>query len=309
MGFGGNGAPACPPAHRPRQLQSVSLSPLIKYRATNYFPLMFLLNMGGHNYCSFSLSILAPSRQRDTRILYTHRTKIHTCDRIIRFIRHTRIRHGRRHQRRGGWERCGENDKDTLQTALTCGQTRNQRDWGWLYFLSDHLGGESFHPMEVRVDDSGRGWKTPGWARRWSPHNTRTDERGAEQLQSILLSAGRGRGGDDDGDDDGDVDGHPPRVPEWRSTHVQTHRPQTRLCTFPGNIQEGGRVCVCPCVCVCGGGVTFLFVAMATQASLSFFSPPSHMSRCEQTHTCEVCSAIGADSPLQLVCRRVACHQ
>lgn len=118
MGFGGNGAPACPPAHRPRQLQSVSLSPLIKYRATNYFPLMFLLNMGGHNYCSFSLSILAPSRQRDTRILYTHRTKIHTCDRIIRFIRHTRIRRGRRHQRRGGWERCGENDKETLFRRL-----------------------------------------------------------------------------------------------------------------------------------------------------------------------------------------------
>ena len=46
-----------------------------------------------------------------------------------------------------------------------------------------------------------------------------------------------------------------------------------------------------------GLGVTFLFVAMATQDSLSFPSS-SHMSRCGQTHTREVCSAIEADSPL-----------
>lgn len=35
--------------------------------------------------------------------------------------------------------------------------------------------------------------KTPGPARRWS-HTTQADEREAEQLQSILLSAGRGDG-------------------------------------------------------------------------------------------------------------------
>lgn len=62
MALGGNGVPVRPPAHRPRQPQSVSLSPLIKYRATNYFPLMFLLNMGGHNYCSFCLPSPAASR-------------------------------------------------------------------------------------------------------------------------------------------------------------------------------------------------------------------------------------------------------
>lgn len=60
MGFGGNCSFACRPTHTSRQLQLVSLSPLIKYSPTNYFPLMFLLNMGGHNYCYFSLFILAP---------------------------------------------------------------------------------------------------------------------------------------------------------------------------------------------------------------------------------------------------------
>ena len=76
MGLGGNGVPACLPAHELRQLQSVSLSPLIKYRATNYFPLMFLLNMGGHNYCSFSFfhsgTLLLEGRTHTHTHTHTH---------------------------------------------------------------------------------------------------------------------------------------------------------------------------------------------------------------------------------------------
>lgn len=83
--------------------------------------------------------------------------------------------------------------------------------------------------MEGRVDDSGWGWKMPGSARWWSLHNTRTDEREAEQLQSIFMSRGRGRGGRVWG---------LPRVPEWRYTstpcvrHIQIKTKHTFSATF-----------------------------------------------------------------------------
>lgn len=103
--------------------------------------------------------------------------------------------------------------------------------------------------MEGRVDDSGWGWKMPGSAHWWSLHNTRTDERDAEQLQSILMFRGRGRGGRVWG---------LPRVPEWRYTstpcvrHIQT---KTNTALSKQHL---------------GLGITSLFVAMATLDSLSF---------------------------------------
>lgn len=131
-----------------------------------------------------------------------------------------------------------------------------------------------------------------------------TDEREAEQLQSVLLSAGRGSDGGGWG-----VEGVVvvvvvglPRVPEWRlyqqPTCSDTRRPKPTAHFFQLHL---------------GLGVTFLFVAMATQDSLSFPSS-SHMSRCGQTHTCEVCSAIEANSPLVDGCfffllLRAACEQ
>lgn len=64
-------------------------------------------------------------------------SKIHTCAQIIRIIRFTHPSDMGRHE-----EVWWKWQRDTLQTALTCGQTQNQQDWRWLYFLSHHLRGE-----------------------------------------------------------------------------------------------------------------------------------------------------------------------
>ncbi len=131
------------------------------------------------------------------------------------------------------------------------------------------------------MDDSGQ----PSSARWWSPHNTLTDEREAEQLQSVLLSAGRGR--------DGGGWWVGKLFPGFRSDaslapHMFRHT-HTKTTTSVALSQQ-----------IWGMGVMFLFVAIATGDSLSFPSL-SRTSRCEQTHTCEVCLAIEDDRPLQLV--------
>lgn len=165
MGFGGNGVSACPPAHRPRQLQSVSLSPLIKYRATNYFPLMFLLNMGGHNYCSFHPS------QSGTLLLEGH-THTHTHT----YCTHTGLKytpatgslgllhHSYAHLTWTLMERHDENDKEMLFRQLLHVDRDRQTTSGTegdciscLTTSGENSQSLSFHPMEGKVDDSGRG--------------------------------------------------------------------------------------------------------------------------------------------------------
>lgn len=122
--------------------------------------------------------------------------------------------------------------------------------------------------MRGRVDDSGGGWKMPGPARWWSPHNTQTDESEAEQLQSIM-SAGR------------DGEGVPPRVPVWRYQHPtwsDTHRPKPTA-HFPSHI---GNFPLC-----CYGNTGFVVFSLPfTWADVS-------------KHILVKC--IGADSPLQRV--------
>lgn len=53
----------------------------------------------------------------------------------------------------------------------------------------------SFHPIEGRVDDSGRGWQTAGWAHWWSPHNTQTDESEGRTTALFCLQEEEGMGG------------------------------------------------------------------------------------------------------------------
>lgn len=77
---------------------------------------MFLLNMGGHNYCSFSLSILAPSCFWDTRAhtycthTHTHSLKYTPAARSLVLLDHSRVRPMWIHMR----QRQDDNDKGTL---------------------------------------------------------------------------------------------------------------------------------------------------------------------------------------------------
>lgn len=113
-----------------------------------------------------------PVTQTHTYLLYTHRPKIHTCNGIIRIIRpftwpSDMDAHGETWLK---WQR------GPLQTALTCVQAHNQTDWRWLYFLSDHLGGD--FSVALLSSYGGNEWmtqvedeQTPGLTRWWSPHN------------------------------------------------------------------------------------------------------------------------------------------
>lgn len=106
-----------------------------------------------------------------------------------------------------------------------------------------------------------------------------TDEREAEQLQSILLSAGRGRGGGE---------GAGGRWSSQGSTVTLCILTQTqKRTTFPAAF--GGDVCVCVRgVVVVVGEVGGLSSVLLWQHRIRCLFPPSHMSRCEQTQVQKV---------------------
>lgn len=145
------------------------------------------------------------------------------------------------------------------------------------YFLSDHLRGEV--SVALLSSSGGKsGWlssrmkKTRLASGLLTAHET--DEREAEQLQSIP-SAGRGRDGG----------GRRAVCPGIQSDAILQDPtwwdPHSSVCWWSGGLVGGGGFPLC-----FYGNVGFVV-----------FSPPSHMSRCEQTHTCKVCSAIWGDSP------------
>lgn len=163
-----------------------------------------------------------------------HRPVIHTCNGVIRIIRPSTSDMDAHGETWLKWQR------DTLQTALTCVQAHNQTAWRWLYFLSDHLRGEClFHPMEGRVDDSGRGRKNAG-----AGSLVVSSEMKERQNNCNLFRKRKRWGGGSSQGSTVTLYTHP------------TDSNQRR--TFPAMFR-GWK-----------GGVTFLFVAIATQDSLSF---------------------------------------
>lgn len=173
--------------------------------------------------------------------------------------------------------------KETLFRRLLCVLTYNETDWGWLCFLSDHLGGKISLAL-LSSYGGNRGWLRsrmknvrPGSLVVFSQHTDRWKRGTTTAAYSPVCGKRKrwlwGSGGSSQGS----------RVTLYQRT-TATHREKAAHSQQRLGVWRGDYSPLC-----CYGNAIFVV-----------FSPPSHTNRCEQIRACEVCSTIWAVAPLQL---------